>query len=221
MRAYLLSKIRVGRGRSNRSSNPKFIGKKRGTAALGVLLLSVGLSGCAGMSTTDSRPDAPDFDFISYFTGHTSVSGWFADRFGNVKRHFCGDFFGELRGDVLHLDEKLYYSDGVVEERIWDVTVSESGEFSAESDSLVGKAVGLQKGNVLEFNYLMNVLIAEDKVWRLKMDDYMFYQPDGSLHNSTIVKKWGIRIGNVSTQYQKHDGSKTCLANQEQFSLTG
>lgn len=166
----------------------------------------------------------PQFDFVEYFSGHTRASGWFADRFGNVKRHFCGDFYGESRttsdGDVFSLDEVLYYSDGVIEKRVWDVVIDASGDFSAESDSLVGPAVGKQQGSALKLHYVMNVMIAEGKFWKLSMNDYMFYQPDGSLHNSTEVKKWGMRIGNVSVQYYKHDGSENCLALQEQAAVT-
>jgi len=173
------------------------------------------------MSAPQTRVAEPEFDFNAYFTGHTRISGWFADRFGNVKRHFCGDFYGEMRDDVFNLDEVLYYSDGVIEERVWNVKISDGGQFTAESDSLVGEATGIQSGNTLQLSYVMNVLIAEGKTWKLKMDDYMFFQPDGSLHNSTIVKKWGIRIGNVSTQYQKHDGSATCHIKQEKFALAG
>ena len=157
----------------------------------------------------------PEFDFIDYFKGHTRASGWFADRFGNVKRHFCGDFYGELAGDTFILDEKLFYSDDVLEERVWSVKISADGVFTAESEALIGGAVGQMKGSGLRMHYAMNVLVAENKAWKLKMNDYMFLQPDRSLHNSTEVKKWGIRIGNVSTQYYKHDGSQTCAAMEE------
>ena len=154
----------------------------------------------------------PEFDFIDYFHGHTRASGWFADRFGNVKRHFCGDFYGEHAGDAFILNEKLFYSDDVIEERDWSVKISDDGVFTAESETLLGGAVGQMKGSGLRMHYAMNVLIAENKSWKLKMNDYMFFQPDESLHNSTEVKKWGVRIGNVSTQYYKHDGSDTCAA---------
>jgi len=157
----------------------------------------------------------PEFNFVDYFDGHTRASGWFADRFGKVKRHFGGDFYGYRQGDVFKLDEKLYYSDGIVEERVWSVIIDTDGKFVAESDSLVGTAAGIQKGSALQLRYVMNVLVAENKIWKLTMNDYMFYQPDRSLHNVTEVKKWGLRIGNVSTQYYKHDGSETCLSFQQ------
>jgi len=188
------------------------MGSSKRSLAVVVFFLGFGISGCSSVNFKHLSTQGPDFDFIGYFDGHTRASGWFADRFGNVKRHFCGDFFGELQGDVFNLDEKLYYSDGVVEERVWSVVISPEGEFSAESDSLVGPATGELSGSGLRMDYVMNVLIAEDKIWKLAMKDYMFLQPDRSLHNSTEVNKWGIRIGNVSTQYYKHDGSETCAA---------
>lgn len=162
----------------------------------------------------------PDFNFVEYFDGHNRASGWFADRFGNIKRHFCGDFFGEQQGDVFNLSEVLYYSDGIVEKRVWLVRISEGGEFTAESSSLVGPATGVQTGSGLQLKYVMNVEVLGGKFWKLKMNDFMFYQPDLTLHNSTEVKKWGIRIGNVSTQYYPHDGSQTCEAIQERTALT-
>lgn len=167
------------------------------------------------MNVEKFNANGPDFNFVEYFEGHTRASGWFADRFGNVKRHFCGDFLGESQGDIFKLDEKLYYSDGIVEERVWLVTLDASGNFVAESDSLVGPAKGNQRGNALHLQYLMKVMVAENKFWKLSMDDFMFYQPDLSLHNSTVVSKWGVRMGAVSTQYRKHNGSETCMSFQQ------
>ncbi|MBX2825962.1 MAG: DUF3833 domain-containing protein [Gammaproteobacteria bacterium] len=153
---------------------------------------------------------APEFDFTEYFAGHTKASGWFADRFGNIKRHFCGDFFGSWDDQVFVLDEVLYYTDGVVEKRQWRVTFGEDGSFSADSDSLVGSATGKTMGNTLALSYVMKVAVAENKEWVLSMDDWMIYQPDGSLHNQTNVYKWGFRIGTVTTQYTPHDGEMLC-----------
>jgi len=179
---------------------------------LAAIALCFAASGCSSVNFKLLSSQGPDFDFIDYFEGHTRASGWFADRFGNVKRHFCGDFYGEQIGDVFNLDEKLFYSDDVIEERLWSVKINADGVFTAESDALIGGAIGQMKGSGLRMQYVMNVMIAENKFWKLKMNDYMFFQPDKSLHNSTEVKKWGIRIGNVSTQYYKHDGSETCAA---------
>lgn len=186
------------------------MGRKWQSLTTVILLLAV--SGCGSVNFERLSALGPEFNFIDFFEGHTRASGWFADRFGNVKRHFCGDFFGEQVGDVFNLDEKLYYSDDVVEERVWSVKINTDGVFTAESDSLVGGATGQLVGSGLRMEYVMNVMVSPNKFWKLKMNDYMFLQPDKSLHNSTEVKKWGIYIGNVSTQYYKHDGSETCAA---------
>ncbi len=156
------------------------------------------------MSPVIPNANEPTFDFVSYFEGHRKVSGWFTDRFGNVRRHFCGDFFGTVTDDgKLVLDEALFYSDGMQETRTWTVSVSDTGEFRAVSDSLVGEAKGLVSGASLNMQYVMKVQIDSKRSWQLTMDDFMFLQPDGRLHNFTHVKKFGIRIGTVSAQYHR------------------
>ncbi len=168
------------------------------------------MSGCSNMTIEGLARDTPTFDFREYFQGHTRASGWFSDRFGKPRRHFCGDFIGTDRNGKLELDETLYYSDNVVESRIWLVELGPEGNFSATSDSLIGEATGEFRGNTLAMDYNMRVKIAEGKEWVLAMKDFMMLQPDHSLHNITQVYKWGIRIGTVSTQYVRHDGTQTC-----------
>jgi len=150
--------------------------------------------------------NAEDFDFIKFFSGPTRASGWFSDRFGKPRRHFCGDFYGDLSGSELKLYEELRFSDGLAEQRVWAVTDSRDGNFTAESDSLIGSAVGRFAGSTLSLQYRMKVLVDKDKYWELDMRDLMILQPDGSLHNITHVYKCGIRIGTVSAIYLRHSG---------------
>ena len=154
--------------------------------------------------------DTPKFDFEEYFTGHVKASGWFTDRFGNIKKHFCGDFYGSTEGDEFVLDEALYYSTGTVEKRQWRVRISNEGDFTGESPALINGVTGKIVGNTLRMAYVMKVDVASGKQWVLSMDDWMILQPDGSLHNQTYVSKWGVKIGRVSTQYQPHDGELLC-----------
>lgn len=162
---------------------------------------------------TASTTGAPQFDFAEYFHGHTRASGWFSDRFGKPRRHFCGDFYGFFEDEQFVLDEKLFYTDGVTEVRQWRIQVSDSGIFTAESETLINGAHGFVSGNKLSMSYSMKVKIEEGKLWDLDMKDLMILQPDGSLHNITQVCKWGLRIGTVSTQYLRHNGDNLCVSN--------
>jgi hypothetical protein len=173
------------------------------------------LGGRSGMKIEEVASATPVFDFKSFFTGHTRASGWFSDRFGKPRRHFCGDFVGTGLGDEFILDEKLYYADGVHEERVWRIRIDEDGSFRGESDSLEGPASGRVVGNTLGMEYTMQVMISDDRQWKLSMKDFMMLQPDGSLHNITQVYKWGIRIGTVSTQYQHLDTASSLILTAE------
>ncbi len=161
--------------------------------------------------TTIAADSAQVFNFAEFFHGHTRASGWFSDRFGKPRRHFCGDFYGHYDDSQFVLDEKLYYSDGIFEERVWRISIGVDGSFGAESPSLIGAATGQITGNTLAMKYSMKVKVEEGKEWALNMKDLMVLQPDGSLHNITQVSKWGLRIGTVSAQYLHHDGDKLCV----------
>jgi len=181
---------------------------KKGLALAAILALT----GCTGLQLDDVASDTPAFDFQGYFEGHTRASGWFADRFGKPRRHFCGDFIGTMDGDVLSLDETLFYTDEVVEKRVWLVTVGPEGEFKASSDSLMGDALGQISGNGLQMRYTMAIGMPGGDEGTFDFNDFMLLQPDGSVHNITQVLKWGVRLGAVSTQYARHDGSETCVS---------
>jgi len=189
--------------------------------ALFVAGLTLSLAGCGALSLDDVSSDQPVFDFERYFEGPVRASGWFSNRSGEPRRHFCGDFVGTPDGDDFVLDEVLTYTDGIVEERVWRVTVGEDGRFTATGDALVGPVDGQLRGNALRMQYSMNVEVAEGEEYELDFNDFMLLQPDGSVHNITQVKKFGVRLGTVTTQYARHDGSRTCEARAAEWEGTG
>ena len=174
-----------------------------------LVLACLVLTGCSNMKLKEVAVTEPKFDFAEYFSGHTKASGWFTNRFGQVKRHFCGDFFGSIIDGKFVLDEQLYYLDGIVEERVWTLTMNDSG-FVGEGDALVGQVIGEIEGNTLQLLYSMRVEVSKGKTWTLNFNDWMFLQPDGSLHNHTKVSKWGLNVGTVTTQYTQHEGELLC-----------
>lgn len=184
---------------------PKFKAATSARLLLLSIVSAVAITGCQPMNIDTVSKPSPKFDFTEYFLNQTKASGWFADRFGKVKRHFCGEFNGRFEDDVFVLDETLNYSDGVVERRVWKVAIDDDGNFKATSDSLVGNAVGQLKGNTLNLKYSLRVDLADGKQWVLDMDDWLFLQPDGTVHNMTEVRKWGFRVGTVSTQFFKSE----------------
>ena len=156
------------------------------------------------MRLNDLASETPAFDFRVFFEGRTRASGWFADRFGRPRRHFRGDFVGRRDGAELVLDETLRYTDGVVEERLWRVSVDDDGRFRATGDALLGEASGRMRGNALGMRYRMRVAVGGGRDVVFDFEDLMLLQPDGCLHNLVHVRKWGVRVGSVATQYVRH-----------------
>jgi Protein of unknown function (DUF3833) len=71
----------------------------------------------------DKTGFAPALDLAAWFTGKTSASGLFEDRFGRLKRSFVVDVTGHPNGSGLTLEEDFRYDDGVLERRVWMVPV--------------------------------------------------------------------------------------------------
>ncbi|MCB2216329.1 MAG: DUF3833 domain-containing protein [Desulfobulbaceae bacterium] len=168
------------------------------------LLGSLALAGgCSKMDVHHYDGRTPRFDIIDYFSGQTRGWGIVQDRFGNLKRQFVVDIAGHLDGDGnLVLEEDFSWDDGELSRRVWTISRIEEGALRGRADDVVGEASGETAGNVLNWQYKLELVI-DGSTWVVALDDWMFLQPDNILLNRAEMSKFGIRVGDVTIAFQK------------------
>ena len=168
----------------------------------GVLSLILILIGCTEMKPSDFSGSTPQLVIEEYFAGETVASGMFEDRFGQVRRQFNVEINGKWDGEQLILDEKFLYDDGERERRVWRIRKTGRNTYEGRADDVIGVATGEAYGNALNWQYEMDLRVA-DGTWRVRFDDWMFLQPSGLLLNRAKVSKFGLEIGTVTLAFVK------------------
>jgi hypothetical protein len=149
------------------------------------------------MQPKDFEGTTPEFDLFEYFGGQTKAWGIFQGRNGDLKRQFVVDIRGDIEGDLLTLTEDFVYADGEVSQRIWRITRLGDNRYEGRADDVVGVAQGIASGQALNWQYTLR-LPYKDSTIDVRLNDWMFLQPDGVLVNRATVSKLGFKVGEVT-----------------------
>lgn len=172
-------------------------------AGLAVLLLLL-LTGCS-VNPERYAGTTPEFVLEDYFLGETRAWGIFQGRNGEVKRQFTVDIRGEMQGDELVLTEDFHWRDGEESQRIWRIRRLDAHRYEGRADDVVGTAEGIAYGQALNWRYTL-ALEVDGKTYQVQFDDWMFLHEDGVLVNRATMRKFGIRLGEVTLFFQKPGG---------------
>jgi hypothetical protein len=167
------------------------------------LLGSVGLSGCASTDVTHYAAERPALVLQEYFNGTLDAWGMFQDRSGTVVKRFHVSIEASWDGPVGTLDERFTYSDGSTQQRIWTLRAHGDGRYTGTADDVVGEAEGLASGNALHWRYVL-ALPVDGKVYHVDLDDWMYLIDEHTLLNRSEMRKFGLRVGEVTLSFRKH-----------------
>lgn len=167
-------------------------------AALG----AVALTGCASPEVTSYASEKPALVLEQYFNGRVDAWGIFTDRSGKVVKRFTVVLQCSWQGDDGVLDEDFTYSDGTKQRRIWRVRKFGNGRYTGTADDVVGTAQGVASGNALHWTYTL-ALPVDGRTWNVEMDDWMYLMNDQVLLNKTEMRKFGVRLGEVTIAFRK------------------
>jgi Protein of unknown function (DUF3833) len=174
-------------------------------SSLRAFLVAAVAGTAAACSTTNVAPPeakaAQQLVLEDYFKGRTTAWGVFQERDGTLIRQFKVDIDGTWDGNVLTLDERFDYADGVKEQRIWKIRKTGPNTYEGTAGDVRGVARGLVQGNQLSWIYDVDLKIGERTVL-VTFDDRMWLQPDGVLINRAKVKKFGIVFGEATIVFQ-------------------
>ena len=172
------------------------------SAALATAALLPLLSGCAAPKVAEYAAEKPVLDLREYFNGPLSAHGMFQDRSGKVIKRFTVAMQGTWKGDVGTLEEDFSYSDGTTQRRVWTLTRGADGQYTGRADDVVGEATGQARGNAFHWQYTLQQPV-DGKVYDVQMDDWMFLIDDKRMLNRTEMRKFGIRLGDVTVSFTK------------------
>ena len=160
------------------------------------------LGGCSTMHPEQFEGTQPRLVLEEYFRGELRGWGIFEDRFGNLRRQFTVDVLGRMEGDELVMRETFHYADGETHRRVWRIRRTGEHGYTGRAGDVEGAAQGRAFGRALNWRYTLLQPLA-GRTWRVRMDDWMFLQPDGVLISRGTMTKLGVRLGTVTAFFQR------------------
>ena len=154
------------------------------------------------MKLEDYSEQSPRVDVKTYFNGPIRAWGLVQGRNGKVKARFDVTMVGKWDGDNGVLEEDFQYYDGRLQRRIWKITKTGPDTYEGRADDILGKAVGEQSGNAVRWVYEMDLPVG-DKTYKIKFDDWMWMMNDDILINRSYLKKFGIKVAELTLFMQK------------------
>jgi Protein of unknown function (DUF3833) len=142
------------------------------------------------------------FELTTFLDGRTRAWGIFEDRFGRLRRRFDVDMDGRWLEGVFRLDERFVYDDGRIENRTWLVKQMSAGRFEATCDDCVGVAVGVCSRDMVQMSYAFRLKLPS-RVVIVDLDDRLHNISARNAINRATVRKWGIRIGELTLFFEK------------------
>src|SRR5215213_7714453 len=121
-------------------------------AAIALLALA---AGCGSPKPEQYASQLPKLDVTRYFNGTLDAHGMFQDRSGDVIKRFVVVMRCTWQGDTGTLDEDFAYADGTKQKRVWTLTRTAPGRFTATAPDVVGTAEGVVSGNALRWKYVL------------------------------------------------------------------
>ena len=144
----------------------------------------------------------PDNLLTEFFEGDVRAWGLVVPRFGGQPEHF--HFKCAVRGCRRNssLKERFEFSDGQVDNRMWEFAFESANNFTGDCDELSRWKSGYASGSAISMEYLFELKVGTQiiPVW---FDDRMYRIDDKTLANRAVMHRFGIRLGEVNAVFQK------------------
>ncbi len=144
----------------------------------------------------------PILDLQTYFSGPLKAWGIVQDFRGRIVQRLEIDMHGEWQGNKGILKEDIRYFDGRREQRTWHLQKDENGHFHGTADGIVGIAHGQSSGLATQWKYVMTIPV-DGRDLNVTFDDWMFALNEDLVVNRAYMKKFGIKVAEVSIFIQK------------------
>lgn len=172
---------------------------------LGIGLILPLLGACGTINPQVHLTQKPSFDLKGYFDGPIVGYGIVQDRSGSVISRFDVKMQGSWQGSEGRLDEVFtYYDDplGQPPTRTWFFRQKPDGQFEGRASDVEGVAHSSSYGAVGRWQYSMKLPVGKNKIM-VRFDDWMWPMNDGIIINRSYIRKYGIKVAEVTIVMQK------------------
>lgn len=153
------------------------------------------------------NPAPAEFRFESVLAQKLQGSGAVFYRSGRLKTRFSVVASGSYDGETLTIQEQLTYESGEVHERTFQIVKNNDDHYTAHCSEFVGPSTIRRRHSGFQWRYRLKENSKEAHRITLTADDRLFLCADGTLLDHAILRKFGIRVGDVfMTLRQTTDG---------------
>jgi hypothetical protein len=169
---------------------------------VGLLLLA----GCgAPMAPAGFAGSGAAFDPIAFFTGHVTSWGVEENRAGQPTGIVTTDCVGTPTGPHSIRMVQMLHVGGGVQTRTWQLTQSADGTYAATANDMAGQAIGVVGGRAMHWRWTLETAPG-NSLKNVTMDQWFYRMGDGAVMIRTVVSKLGVRLIEVSEQFEKVAG---------------
>ncbi|MCT4535772.1 DUF3833 family protein [Halodesulfovibrio sp.] len=138
-----------------------------------------------------------------FFQGTLDCHGVVVRRNGDIRHRFSAVLTAEWQTDAVEmlrgrLHEKYTYASGHVYERLWRLTKENENGYIATADDVDGLATITIRGFEIIRMYQLKIPI-RTKHLTVDVEDMMWLTPGGVLVGKAVIRKMGVRIGELVT----------------------
>jgi hypothetical protein len=143
------------------------------------------------------------FDPLAFFTGHETSWGVEENRAGQPIAIVTTDCTGVATGpDSLRMVQVLHVGQAAPMTRIWTLTRTGPGQLVATANDMAGSTTGIAAGRAFHLRWVLEVAPG-DTLKNVTMDQWMYQMSDGAVVVRTVVTKLGIRLVEITEQFEK------------------
>ena len=170
--------------------------------SLVIAAATTSILGCSGVDVKTYQGERPELKLEEYLNGELTAWVVFQKRSGEVVRRFTVEIDADWSGNKGTLDERFTYSDGTTQRRVWTIINNGNGSYTGTADDVIGEAVGKTAGNALRWAYTLDLAV-DDKNYKVDFDDWMYLMDDEVMINRSVMKKFGVKLGEVILFFRK------------------
>lgn len=182
----------------------------------GVAMLA--LNGCS-QSVQGYQQQQPTLDIRQFFSGQGEAFGVMHNWRGEQTLHFTARLCGVWRGDTGDLYEIFHFSDGRIDKRRWQLTLSGAGHIRGTAADVIGEALGEFAGNSMQFRYQLRIPQVDGSV-DVNVDDWMYLVSPTQLINRSSLSKFGVEVGQLTLAIQQTNAAADCTTFIKEFAQT-